>query len=138
LDTENNRVVIKNDSRGKGRWKTHRGDLAFYKEGGVFVTNLEFILKGAECIIDLSVHEDLHYVEILPNYSNSGYFYYELSESQRKFFTDLDFIKQFDVNTLTVFHQYMYLSSVWGKSTIKEYLKTVTRIITAHPYTVNI
>ena len=138
LDSKNQKIVIHNDKSRAGGYKAHYGDVAVYGSDGKVKTTLTFTLVGESVEIPLKEmeDEDLDATQILPNYSNYGYFYYELNDSQREYFNHYN--EKLDKKALAVLNQYEFLRTVYGDNTVKDYLDLACRIIKNHPKLINV
>lgn len=79
---------------------------------------------------------DLDHTQILPNYNNFGYFYFELSEEQKAFFNHWN--ASLDTKALAVLNQYEFLRTFWGDNTVKDYLDLACKTIKNHPKFLNV
>jgi len=115
--------------KSTGKYRRHYFDIGLFDEKHKLIGKISVTTKGEEKTV-VNV-EGMKYANFLPNYSNLGYFYVELSEEQIRFFTDDDSFG--DYNTMATFNQYYYLSVLQGDTPLVDYLNFATELIAAQP-----
>ena len=125
-----NAIVVKTSAlKSSGKFRRHYFDIALYDTEHKLIEIIKVSTNGEETtVVDLG---EVEYANFLPNYSNLGYFWYELSEDQVNFFT-YD-TKLYDVQTMSTFNQYYFLSLLFGENSLTDYVDFACDLIANKP-----
>ena len=119
IDFEENLINITQNPHTAGHYRHHYFDIALFNADGKLLEVLEVNMPNVQNFQISFVETSVNF-EILPNYSNFGYFLTELSREQKVFF-EVN-VRNLDVKALSVVHQYLYLDVLQGKLLIDDYL----------------
>jgi aminopeptidase N len=121
IDFAENLITIYQHPFTPGHYRHHYFDIALFGQDGKFLELLTVNMPNVQNF-QVSFEESSVNFEILPNYSNFGYFFQDLDEGQRSFF-ELN-SNNLDCKALSMVNQCLYLDVLQGKLLIDQYLGT--------------
>lgn len=127
VDYENKVIKITQTPANKDLYRRHYFDIGFLSAEGKLVHNVTVYLPNT-ATHEVPLDFDGEFVQIIPNYSNFGYFYFEFNEEGRTYF--MENLANLDDQSLIIFNQYEYIRTCKGSLLIDEYLDWATDLMT--------